>query len=307
MISDSYRNRSGSDPHGNLKSLIQCGEQLAENISQAMVICTQRPYWDKTQAGWRHMHNGNKLLLFLLMKLSGAASTANAMLILFQKGFFFQAAILARSIYDSCLNIVYMLPNLTTEPGGWPSQKQEHALDEFFKETWQNPETPLIDNIQRSHVTLKELSASIGKFQDNDSEISQFDAGQTALQQMRFLSDYTHMAYPRLMELYDGHSFDLSDKQQESDCFNLSQAARTIYYTCDTADNVLIFVIRMTNDMKDIAILEKKQSAETRFEKDTSDLQGIQEKVEALLKHIQKNFQVYVENPKLLMRKFKGK
>ena len=43
------------------------------------------------------------------------------------------------------------------------------------------------------------------------------DASQSAFQYMRFLSDYTHMAYPQLMELLEGErGYVLAGNQRES-------------------------------------------------------------------------------------------
>ncbi len=125
------------------------------------------------------------------------------MLTLCSHGYWFQAAILARSIQEANLSIAFMFPKPGTKPGNWPSKKQTDALNEFFKETWADPAHPFKENSQRSQILLRELAAALGHISSKSSPISKHDAGQSAFQTMRFLSDYTHMAYPCLMDLLE--------------------------------------------------------------------------------------------------------
>ena len=219
------------------------GDELARTVSELLANETPCPGWHTKQAAWRHQTAKQNALLFILLKLAGSVSATNAMLSLAEHGFWFECAMLSRTIHDANLAIAFILP--ASEPD-WPSAKQKNALDEFFKETWGDPEHPFEDSSQRTHILIKDLKEGLAKFQNANTEVNPYDSGQTALQTMRFLSDYTHMAYPRLMELLEvGHGYRLSGEQSKSSAFGVGGVAGTLNYCASTAHAVSLFMMKV--------------------------------------------------------------
>lgn len=189
-------------------------KELERQVSNLLKSCSAPPSW-MPEFGWRHPEKSREIVLFWLLKLAAITSTINAAIILAKKGYWYQVGILARSITDANLSIIYTLPRPDMKPGSWPNEKQLDAVKTFFKETWEDPNAPFIDRQKRSHI--RNLPGSIGHLQVNDSTLNQHDASQIAKQSMRFLSDFTHMAYPQIMELYSGDvEYRLEENQRGS-------------------------------------------------------------------------------------------
>lgn len=288
--------------------LINAGKKLAHYVSRVLEISTPRPNWNEKQAGWRHDIEYPRISLFLLTKLAGSVSTANAMLKLTEQGFWFQSAILARSIHDANLSIAFIMPKPTMKKGDWPSTKQEDALREFFKETWSDPERPFENASQRSQILLKELSAALGHFQPKDADISQYDATQSAVQTLRFLSDYTHMAYPRLMELFEAQrGYVLCGQKKGVIGFDFRQAAGVFFGTCISADNVSLLMVNTMKGLYDLACSKNNQTAAEKYQTKLAEIQNLQKKIEELCKEIEEHFPVTTLHPERVLNKFKGK
>lgn len=282
--------------------------KLSEHVSELLAISTTCPKWDEKQGGWRHEIKDDGLPIFLLTKLAGSTSTANAMLVLSAQGYWFQAGILARAIREANLSIAFMLPKPGMRKGDWPTKKQKTALDEFFKETWSDPSRPFKDVSQRSQILLKELSAALGHFSEKDGDISQHDAGQAALQTMRFLSDYTHMAYPRLMELLEAQrGYVLCGQQKGDTAFDSRQAADVLFDCCNYADITALLIVRSMLGACEIAESRNDQATTKRLQSKTAKAQDFQKCLKSLYKEMEKSVSVSSPELRKLLREFKGK
>lgn len=198
------------------------------------------PSWNK-DFGWRHPEETKDAVLFWLTKLAGIASTIHASVSLAKQGYWFQVGILSRSVTESHLSIAYTFPKPDMESGDWPSDKQNEAIREHYKETWADPHKPFDDQRQRSHI--RNLSAAIGHMQDGNSALTFYDASQSAVQIMRLLSDYTHMAYPQVMELFSGTGgFLLAGNQEEKPLFGEMELGRLIVSSFIYAEVVCEFL-----------------------------------------------------------------
>lgn len=187
---------------------------LSEAISDLLAVHSFAPLWND-QFGWRHRDEHKEVSLYWLTKLAGISSTFNAVVKLAIEGYWFQVAILARAITEAQLSIAFTLPRPNMTSGEWPNSKQKQAVENHFKETWDDPDSPYENDRLRPHI--RDLAASIGHFQHKAGVLNPHDTTQTAIQWMRFLSDYTHMAYPQLMELLEGsRGYVLSGKQTKS-------------------------------------------------------------------------------------------
>lgn len=288
--------------------LIKSGRKLADIVSHVLAISTPNPKWDGKQAGFQHPNEYSQESIFLLLKMAGSVSTTNAMLELSEKGFWFQAAILARSVHESNLSIAYMLPKPTDQKGDWPSEKQKKALTEFFKETWSDPERPFEDTSQRAQILLKELSAALGHFQPKDGDISVYDAGQAAVQTLRFLSDYTHMAYPRLMEFFDPNSgYSLSGQQKNTNGFDIRQAAGVLFESCTYSDSVCLLMSKLNKGVYELAASNNNLTIAQSYQAKQVEIDNSQKQIETLCIEIEGTFPVTAPEPKKILTKFKKK
>lgn len=288
-----------------IKQLTGIGRELGDTVARLVLQISQSPKWDQQQAGWRHAPEQRDTMLFCVTKLAGSTSTANAMLSLSASGFWFQAAILARCIREANLTIVFMLPNPNIQDCQWPTATQKNELDSFFRETWADPKCPFDETSQRSQIGLKKLSAALGHFQGKTGEISQHDAGQVALQTMCFLSDYTHMAYPRLMELFEAkRNFVLSGTQNES-AFDINQEASLIWECCNITSSVATLIAQCLRGAYDLAAQAEKPDTIDRIQRKLEAVSKIQEIVERLATTIENDFTVFAEPAQKLLRKMK--
>lgn len=194
------------------------------------------PNWNK-DFGWRHPEGIRDVVLFWLTKLAGMASTIHASVSLAKQGYWFQVAILSRSVTESHLSIAYTFPKPDMKSGEWPNGKQSEAIREHYKETWTDPKRPFED--QRQRPNIRNISAAIGHMQSGNSALTPHDASQSSVQTMRYLSDYTHMAYPQIMELFsDAGGFLLAGKQANKPLLGEMELGRLIVGSFIDAESV---------------------------------------------------------------------
>jgi hypothetical protein len=124
-------NRWGStmtDLNDLLTQLSAFAERLAESVAKLLAVATHCLKGESQQGSWHHERKEVDPILFFLIKLAGAASVANAMIVVAKRCFWFEAAVLARTVYDSNLSIAFMLPSTDMGADGWPSEKQKQHL-----------------------------------------------------------------------------------------------------------------------------------------------------------------------------------
>lgn len=290
-----------------LTQLSSLAEKLARSIASLLEAGTRCPKWDSRQMAWRHDGAEDDVILFLILKLAGSVSAANAMLALACRGFWFEAAVLARTVYDANLSIAFMLPKPDMDRNSWPSEKQKERLRDFAEETWGDPTRPFEEPRQRSQIPIKDLKAALGRFQSKNNEMNPHDAGQVALQMMRFLSDYTHMAYPRLMELLEGeYGYHLSG-QQAASAFGLSGAAGALLYCTQTADAVALLIGRQLTLLSEHAKASSSGPTGEVFGKKAETILEIQRTLSGLSKEIEAIAIDDSASPTEVLQKFKGK
>jgi len=290
-----------------MTKLTSLAVKLTAYVGTLLEVRTRCPEWDTHQNAWRHDQKEDDVTLFLLLKLAGAASATNAMLALARCGFWFEAAVLARTVYDASLSIAFMLPTPDMAAGGWPSEKQKERLRDFAAETWDNPERPFEEPRQRSQIQIKDMKAALGKFQSKSEEMNPHDAGQVALQMMRFLSDYTHMAYPRLMELLEaGHGYRLNGEQSVS-TFGMSGISGALLYFAQTADSVALLLGRQLTLCYEHAKANAPGDIAEKFGKKATTVSEIQDTLSVLSSEIEAIAINDSASHKEVLRRFKGK
>jgi hypothetical protein len=238
-----------------LDTIASAADELSQKVSKLLAVGSFPPVW-KDSFGWRHPDEMKDSVLFLLTKLAGIASTVNASVSLAKQGYWFQVGILSRSVTEAHLSIAYTLPKPDMKSGDWPNEKQHEAIQEHFKETWTDPHKPFSEQRQRTHI--RKLSAAIGHVQDDNSVLTQHDASQVALQSMRMLSDYTHMAYPQVMELFSGEAgFVLAGNQGGQPPFGEMELGRLIANSFIYAEVVCEFLRKVFDGCVAKAAAEK--------------------------------------------------
>ena len=206
----------------------ESASMLADEISAFISTCSFPPTWQEG-FGWRHNSEHKEVFLYWLTKLAGCASTINASIKLAKEGYWFQVAILARVITEAHLSIAFTLPRPDSKHGEWPNKKQTDAISNHYKETWEDPERPFENERSRPHI--RDLAASVGHFQKGSKTLNPHDATQSAAQYMRYLSDFTHMAYPQIMELLEVDQGYVLNGNQESFTFGVDELGRLL---CDS-------------------------------------------------------------------------
>lgn len=253
-----------------LDTITSAADDLSREVANLLATGSFLPIWiDKF--GWRHPDEKKDIVFFWLTKLAGIASTVHASVSLAKQGYWFQVGILARSVTEAHLSIVYTLPKPDTQCGDWPSEKQNEAIREYYKETWADPHKPFDDQRLRPHI--RNISAAIGHMQDKNSVLTQHDASQIAIQNMRFLSDYTHMAYPQVMELFSGRDgFLLSGNQGERALFGEMELGRLVVDSFMYAEVVCDFLRKIYTGCVKKAEVEKAEMKKTVMFQDNLQL-----------------------------------
>lgn len=242
----------------------------------------------------------------MLMKLAGAVSSCNAMLLLSKSNYHFQAAILARAIDEANLSIMFMLPDMSA--GEWPTKRQSNALGEFFLETWNDPSRPFDCREQRSQIRLKDLAAALGRMQTYNDGWNPHDAGQVGVQMQRLLSDFTHMAYPALMDLYDqSGELTLEGQSSAGRLYNIDMASRSLWVTCNTAESVAALLQTMYRGAHDSVREIDNEKAGASLTEKAESIENIERSLQRLRHEIEKCVQVFPDNSGRLLRKYKGK
>ena len=247
---------------GHLDVIASAADEFSQEIAKLLSVGSFSPTW-KDNFGWRHSDDMKDVVLFWLTKLIGIASTIHASVTLAKQGYWFQVGILARSVTEAQLSIAYTLPKLDMQSGGWPNDKQSEAIREHYKETWTDPHKPFTD--QRQRPNIRNISAAIGHMQDGKSALTQHDASQGAVQNMRVLSDYTHMAYPQLMELFSGDGYLLARNQGEKPPFGEKELGRLIVSSFIYAEVVCEFLRKVYAGC--VARAEAEQAGMTKMER----------------------------------------
>jgi hypothetical protein len=240
-----------------LDIITSAADEFSREVAKLLAVGSFSPIW-KDKFGWRHPCEMKDVVLFWLTKLAGIASTIHASVLIAKQGYWFQVAILARSVTEAHLSIAYTLPKPDMQSGDWPSAKQNEAIREHYKETWADPQKPFDD--QRQRPNIRNISAAIGHMQDGNSPLTQHDASQGAMQNMRFLSDYTHMAYPQIMELFSGRAgFLLSGNQGEKSLFGEMELGRLVVGSFIYAEVVCEFLRKIYSGCVEKAAAEKAE------------------------------------------------
>lgn len=287
-----------------LATIKDAADILSEAIADLLAVCSPLHVWNN-QFGWRHCDEHKEVSLYWLTKLAGISSTINAAVELASGGYWFQVAMLARGIAEAQLSIAFTLPKPNMTADTWPNNKEKQAVGNHFKETWDDPESPYENDRLRPHI--RDLAASIGHFQNKENVLNPHDSSQTALQWMRFLSDYTHMAYPQLMELLEGNrGYILSGKQGNSS-FGENELGHLLSGSYAYAEAVTSLLEKIISGYEKKAEVEKNTKGVELFSARHKKLNNILSILEERNKIIEANFPLPDDEIKKILRNFKSR
>lgn len=287
-----------------LDIIASAADEFSRGVAKLLSVGSFSPSWEN-RFGWRHPDEMKNPVLFWLTKLAGIASTIHASVSLAKQGYWFQVGILSRSVTEAHLSIAYTFPKPDMQSGEWPSDKQSEAIREYYKETWADPHKPFDDQRQRPHI--RNLSAAIGHMQDGNSALTQHDASQSAMQNMRFLSDYTHMAYPQVMELFSGSGgFLLAGNQGEKPLFGEMALGRLIVSSFIYAEVVCEFLKKIYAGC--VATMEAEQAEMKKavmFQDKLQSITTLHDQLEATGTKLEEVFPSSDEEAQKVLRAFK--
>lgn len=288
----------------NLNIVASAADEFSREVAELLSVGSFSPNW-KDNFGWRHPDEMKDIVLFWLTKLAGIASTIHAAVSLAKQGYWFQVGVLSRSVTEAHLLIAYTLPKPDMQAAAWPSDKQKEAVQEHYKETWADPYKPFSDQRQRPHI--RNLSAAIGHMQDGNSALTQHDASQSATQNMRVLSDYTHMAYPQVMELFsDRGGFLLLGNQREKPLFGEAELGRLIVSSFIYAQVVCEFLRKVyVGCVTKAAVDEAEKKSTARIQEKLQSITALLDRLEVAGAKLESVFPSPDEDVRKVLRAFK--
>lgn len=254
----------------------------AESMRLATLVENLLPHvlpakrWDTSQETFRiSPQDKENPFVFCWMKLAGAVATVVPMCSLIAVGSHFAAAILARSILEATLSITFMFPDLKkSQP--WPSPKQKNSLDQFYSEIWEDFLKPFDTTKKPSQIPLGDLCSAWGNFISAQPGLNPHDMIQTARQHMSFLSNFTHMGYPAIMELLREQPLRLSGKEVYS-LFTTHAAASILDNVCQSASSLLMFHIKIYKEIPNVNVKSRVEL----FEQDQHAIDDISHRLQA--------------------------
>lgn len=126
-------------------------------------------------------------------------SGLNACLFLLTGGFIQEAMVLFRTLDDYLHEMLFIIENAESKV---LDSRQNKFIEDFFREEFQNPNNPLLNETRRKTVPKRKIWASVarqmGPFVNPSDLQKMFQVTNDAL------SGYVHGAYPHTMEMYSG-------------------------------------------------------------------------------------------------------
>jgi len=270
--------------------------RLAKNVESLLSQILPPKIWDADLYVFRHSPEAQKdPIVFCWLKLAGAVATVVPMCSLMAAGFCFAAVILARSVWEAVLSITFMLPNPNIPD--WPNEKQKKALSNFYTEIWDDHLKPYETTKKISQIPLKYLCAAWGNIAGALPGLNPHDMTQTARQHMSCDSNYTHMGYPALMELFREDPVRLRGKESTHAYFTLQHAVTSLNSVCYATSLIL------DTQVKD---LQKKSDGPTVVRLIATCRQQ-QRKIEAISQRLTTGFGLNCDSTKLLRAMKTGK
>lgn len=278
------------------KTLADESKCLAETVETLLPHVLPPKNWDAARKAFRHSPEAKENpIVFCWLKLAGAVATVVPMCSLMAAGFCFAAVILARSVSEAVLSITFMLPNPNIPD--WPNEKQKKALSNFYTEIWDDILKPYETTKKISQIPLGDLCAAWGNIAGALPGLNPHDMTQTARQHMSCDSNYTHMGYPALMELFREDPITLTGKESTHAHFTLQDAAINLNSVCHATSLIL------DNHTKD---LQKKSDGPTVVRLIATCRQQ-QRKIEAISQRLTTGFGLNCDSTKLLRAMKTGK
>ncbi|MBU0528210.1 hypothetical protein KKF86_00400, partial [bacterium] len=150
-----------------------------------------------------------------LIKTGRILSSLNSIVVLFERGFFLEIAVLLRTIKECCADLSFLLENY---PDKKLSKSQEQYINEFFAEEFSDSKDPVQTIRKHNRVPSKKIHAGYARNIYNQSELikdsklkskiqklaNPSDHQKTTLSILNVYSGYVHYGYSQSVEIIAG-------------------------------------------------------------------------------------------------------
>lgn len=160
-------------------------------------------------------YSNENIKTLCLIKSARIISSLNAIVLLYQAGYFVEIGVIIRTIKECCADLAFLLENYPDEK---LSKHQKQYLDDFFTENFEDPLNPIQSAIKRRRVPSKKIHAgwartiyglsTLIRNPKLRSKIQKF--ANPSVHQMNTLSilntwsGYVHYGYPHSIEIVGG-------------------------------------------------------------------------------------------------------
>lgn len=173
------------------------------------------PKFDKISGVPKFRYSEESIETLCLIKTGRILSSLNAIVVLFESGFFVEIAVLLRTIKECCAELSFLLENY---PDGKLSKSQEQYINEFFTEEFSDPQDPIQSMRKHNRVPSKKIHAGSARNISNLSELiknpklrseiqkiaNPSDHQETTLSILNIYSGYVHYGYSQSVEIISG-------------------------------------------------------------------------------------------------------
>jgi hypothetical protein len=177
----------------------KCTNRLATALRAIEDALVPKPVFVDVFGQMQFRYEKHTVFHVAFLKGVRVVSGLNACFLLLSGGFVQEALVLVRTLDDFLNEMLFILENAES---GTLDDNQKKFLEDFFKEEFQNPNNPLLNETRRETVPKKKIWASMARQMGpyvNPSDLQKmFQVTNDAL------SGYVHGAYPHIMELYGG-------------------------------------------------------------------------------------------------------
>ncbi len=180
-----------------------------------LTLIVEPPKFDKISGVPKFRYSEENIETLCLIKTGRILSSLNSIVVLFERGFFLEIAILLRTIKECCADLSFLLENY---PDKKLSKSQVQYINEFFAEEFSDSKDPLQTIRKHNRVPSKKIHAGYARNIYNQSALikdsklkskiqklaNPSDHQKTTLSILNVYSGYVHYGYSQSVEIIAG-------------------------------------------------------------------------------------------------------
>lgn len=183
-----------------LPVFIECINRLGVAIRAIEDSLVPKPVFTDVSGQRQYRYEQHTAYHVAFLKGVRVVSGLNACLFLLKGGFVQEAMMIVRTLDDFLNEMFFILEN--AESGALDSH-QNKFIEDFFREEFNNPKNPFLNETRRETVPKKKIWASVAR--QMGTHINSSDLQKMFQVINDALSGYVHGAYPHIMEMYAGN------------------------------------------------------------------------------------------------------